>query len=149
MSGKKNLKPIDVPNVKITVAKLFNLMKSLYSSCDQYHLSGGIHGSGLSLDGENLTYVAEDIGRHNTLDKVAGECVIRGNATRGAILLTTGRISYDMMAKASRMEIPIVVSRTSPTLLAQELAQQLGITLVGYVRGDKLRVYSCHSRVIA
>jgi FdhD protein len=84
----------------------------------------------------------EDVGRHNTLDKVRGDCFLRGIDTLGGILLSTGRISSEMLDKAAKMGCPIVASRTSPTSLAVQLARAWNITLVGYLRRGKMLVYA-------
>jgi FdhD protein len=99
-------------------------------------------------DNSSLLAVAEDIGRHNTLDKIMGECLLRKLSTRDKVLITTGRISSEMLSKAARMMTPIVVSRSSPTDRSISLAQELGITLVGYVRGSRLSVYTHNERVL-
>ena len=111
-----------------------------------YRLSGGVHASALS-DTKNLLVVAEDIGRHNTLDKIQGECLLRGLSTRDRLLLSTGRVSSEMLLKAARMQVPVVVSRHSPTGRAISLARDLGIALVGYARGSRLSVYSHPERL--
>jgi len=84
----------------------------------------------------------EDVGRHNTLDKIRGDCFLRGVDTRGGILLTTGRISSEMLNKAAKMGCPIIASRTSPTSLSVRLAQVWNITLVGYLRRGRMLVYA-------
>jgi FdhD protein len=93
--------------------------------------------------------VTEDIGRHNTLDKLYGRCLRDGIPTEGRILLATGRISAEMLSKAARMQTPIVASRSSPTTLSLGLAEAWNMTLVGYVRRDSLNVYTGASRVLA
>jgi FdhD protein len=93
----------------------------------------GVHTAGLA-DGEELLAVVEDVGRHNTIDKLWGKCMVQGIATEGRILLSTGRISSEMLNKAARMGVPLVASRTAPTTLSVALAEAWGLTLVGYVR---------------
>lgn len=122
------------------------LMKQLQEKMELYRLSGGVHTSALS-DTRNLLVVAEDIGRHNTLDKIQGECLVRELSTRDRLLLTTGRVSSEMLLKAAKMQAPVVVSRHSPTGGAVSLARDLGITLVGHVRGRRLVVYSYPERL--
>ncbi len=107
---------------------------------DHRHV-GGFHTAGLS-DGQQLLVIATDIGRHNTLNKVAGECLARNISMQEAILLTTGRVSVEMLGKAARMQTPVVVSFNSPTHLAIELARQWRITLVGYARGTMIHFYN-------
>ena len=98
-------------------------------------------------DAGGLKVIAEDIGRHNTIDKIAGQCLMTGLSIKDGLLLTTGRLSSEILSKATRMETPVVVSRSSPTDRAISLARDLGITLVGYARGDRLSVYTHEERV--
>ena len=112
-----------------------------------YARSRGVHTAALS-DGEKLIVLAEDVGRHNTIDKVRGACLIEQIDPRDKVLLCTGRISSEMVNKAARMGCPIVVSRTTPTSLAVQLAQTWNITMVGYVRGNALNVYTHPGRII-
>lgn len=122
------------------------LMKQFLDKMDLYKYSGGVHTSALANRSE-LLIVAEDIGRHNTLDKIQGECLIREIVTKDLLLLTTGRISSEMLFKAVAMQVPIVVSRHSPTERSVSLALDLGITLVGHARGGRLMVYSYPERL--
>lgn len=130
----------------VTPREVLSLMKQFQTKMELYPLSGGVHTSALSDAGDMLV-VAEDIGRHNTLDKIQGECLLREISTRDALLLTTGRISSEMLLKVARMQTPVVVSRHSPTERAVFLARDLGITLVGHVRGKSLTVYSHPGRL--
>ncbi len=129
-----------------TPEEILSLMKQLNEQAELYRFCGGVHTSALA-DNENLLVVAEDIGRHNTLDKVTGECMLMELSTRDRLLLTTGRISSEMLLKASKMEVPIVISRSSPTDKAISLADELGVTLIGYVRGNRLSAYSHQDRL--
>lgn len=106
----------------------------------------GIHTAALA-DGEQLLVVTEDVGRHNAVDKLWGRCLVEGIATQDRIVLTTGRISSEMLRKAARMRAPIVVSRTSPTTLTLALAEAWNVTVVGYVRRGSLNVYTGLARV--
>jgi FdhD protein len=130
----------------VTPMEVLALMKQLQGQMDLYRLSGGVHASALS-DTENLLVVAEDIGRHNTLDKIQGECLMRGLSTRDRLLLSTGRVSSEMLLKAAKMQAPVIVSRHSPTKSAVSLAHDLGIALVGHARGSRLLVYSHPERL--
>jgi FdhD protein len=129
-----------------TPKEVLSLMKQLQKQMVLYRLCGGVHTSALS-DTNNLIVVAEDIGRHNTLDKIKGECLLKGLSTRDRLLLSTGRISSEMLLKAAKMQIPVVVSRHSPTGSAVSLARDLGIALVGHARGSRLSVYSHAERL--
>ncbi len=133
-------------SLAVTPAQISKLMRYLKKSAEVYRTAGGIHASALS-DGERLLIVAEDVGRHNTLDKIRGECMLRGILTKDRIILTTGRISSEMVNKAVGMETPILISRTSPTDLAVRLADSWGITLVGYARGKRMNIYTHPERI--
>jgi len=118
-----------------------HLIHQLFETQPLYHTTGGVHASALS-DGRRICVSAEDIGRHNTLDKIAGHCLLNRVVMSESVLLTTGRISSDMLRKAARMGISIVISRSSPTSLSITLAEQWGITLIGYARRDRFNVYT-------
>ena len=98
-------------------------------------------------DGRELLLYAEDIGRHNTIDRLAGEALLRGVNLTGMALITSGRVSSEMAAKAALLGVPLIASRTSPTDMAVTICSQAGITLVGYVRGGRFTVYS-HAELI-
>jgi FdhD protein len=120
------------------------LTKAEYTVPAKRTLTSGC-GSGVSFGTQVV--LAEDIGRHNTLDKIMGECLMRGLPTQDCILLTTGRISSEMLIKAARMQTPIVVSRGSPTERAIALGNELGVTVIGYARGSRLSVFSGEERL--
>jgi FdhD protein len=120
---------------------LISLFNRLHTSESLHARAGGIHTAGLTDGGEQML-IAEDIGRHNTIDRLAGASLVNDLSTRGLILITTGRISSEMLRKAYTMGCPIVASRTSPTSLSLQLADAAGITLVGYARRDRLRAYT-------
>jgi FdhD protein len=130
----------------VTPTEVLSLMKQLQEQMELYRLSGGIHTSALS-DTRNLIVVAEDIGRHNTFDKIQGECLLRGLSTKDRLVLSTGRVSSEMLLKVAKMQAPVVVSLTSPTARAVSLALDLGIALVGYARGSRLSVFSHPERL--
>jgi FdhD protein len=123
-------------------------MKDLFAAAVHYKTSRGIHGAALT-DGERLLVVAEDVGRHNAVDKIKGAALRQGIPTEDRILLSTGRISSEMLLKAARMGVPLVASRTSPTEMAVALAEQLNITVCGYVRTDGLNLYAGHALVLS
>jgi len=129
-----------------TPKEVLSLVKQLQEQMALYRLCGGVHASALS-DTKNLLVVAEDIGRHNTLDKIQGECLLKGLSTKDRLLLSTGRLSSEMLLKAAKMQVPVVVSRHSPTGSAVSLAYDLGISLVGHAHGNSLSVYSHPERL--
>ncbi len=120
---------------------IFTLMHELTKKADQYRSHGGIHSAAIGRNGALLLY-AEDLGRHNTFDRIAGEALFKSIDMTGAELVTSGRVSTEMVAKASLMGISVIASRTSPTDMAVKLCDQAGICLIGYVRGGAFTVYS-------
>jgi FdhD protein len=135
-------------DTKIRPEKLADLLAQLQDRDSLYARARGVHTSGLS-DGEQLMITAEDVGRHNTIDRLHGECLLQGIDPPGLILLATGRISSEMIHKAARMGCPIVASRTSPTSLSVGLAREWNITLCGYVRRNRMNVYAHPERLMA
>ncbi|QLQ05623.1 MAG: formate dehydrogenase accessory sulfurtransferase FdhD [Anaerolineae bacterium] len=116
------------------------LLQALQKSALLYHEARGIHTSGLA-DGERLLLVAQDVGRHNTIDRLWGKCLLHGQSPADLILLSTGRISSEMLNKAAKMRS----DRCQPYVAHRPLdraARAWNVTLIGYVRGDSLRVYS-------
>jgi FdhD protein len=111
-----------------------------------YSRTRGVHTAAL-VRGDEIIALAEDVGRHNTVDKVVGLCLLSSQETRGSILLTTGRISSEMLRKGAMMGCPLVASRNSPTSMSVAMAKEWNITLVGYVRRDSLRVYAHPERL--
>lgn len=130
----------------LTPQDIFRLVSELFKSQVLFQATGGVHTSILS-DGQAILAAAEDIGRHNTLDKIAGRCLLDGIAPSRSILLTTGRVSSEMLQKAARIGALVVISLSSPSSLSIELAQRYGITLVGYARRDRFNVYTYPERV--
>jgi FdhD protein len=133
--------------LRISPAQLAARMRDLFAAAVLYKASRGIHGAAL-CDGDALLLVAEDVGRHNAVDKIKGEALLRGISTVDRVLLSTGRVSSEMLLKAARMGVPIVASRTSPTEMAVGLAEQLNITVCGYVRPDSLNLYAGEGLVV-
>ncbi len=120
---------------------IFARMRELNDSARLYQQVRGVHTSILG-NTEKLLISAEDIGRHNTIDKLAGKALQSGIDTRDRIMVTSGRISSEMLSKARLMGVPIVASRTAPTSVTVNLATAWNICVVGYVRQNGMRVYT-------
>ena len=97
--------------------------------------------------GGDLLTLQEDVGRHNAIDKVIGYCLLLGISLRDRILVATGRASHDMVTKSVRVGIPIIVSISAATALAAQIAEDRGATLIGYLRGRRMSVYTHPWRV--
>lgn len=121
-------------------------METLLDTAAGYKEHGGTHAAGL-FGADGLELLVEDIGRHNTVDRIAGEALLGDRETAGKAILTSGRISSEMLVKASRLGIGVVASRTSPTELAVSLAEEAGIALLGYVRRGQLQLFCDAGRV--
>lgn len=137
--------PLD-EELTITPKALHAVFNRLQEKDSLYARSRGVHTAGL-VDNDEILALAEDVGRHNTIDKLVGYCLLRGIETRGRLLLATGRVSSEMVRKSVLMRCPIIASRNSPTSLSIQLARAWNITLVGYVRRGGLRVYSVPHRL--
>ncbi len=132
----------------VTPNQIVSLMRALNGAAELYHDVRGVHTSALS-DGDQVLHVAQDIGRHNTIDRLRGITLRADIDTSDMILLASGRISSEMLSKAANMGVAIVCSRTSPTSLSVRLAEAWNMTVIGYVRGGQFRVYTAKQRVSA
>jgi FdhD protein len=133
-------------DMRIAPEKLVELFNQLHTPGSLHARAGGVHSAGLA-DGKEILVMVEDIGRHNTLDRLMGSCMLSGIETEGRILLATGRISSEMLHKGANMGCPIIASRKSPTSMSIEMANNWNITLVGYARRGTLRVYTHPERL--
>jgi len=121
---------------------LLELMNTLNDLTEHYRSHGGIHSAAIGDCDGTLLLHAEDIGRHNTFDRVAGEAMYLGLDLQDKMLVTSGRVSTEMVAKAAKLGVGLIASRTSPTDKAIDLCNQAGITLVGYVRGKNMDIFT-------
>lgn len=134
-------------NVKITYSQVLNLVKLVEAKGEIFKRTGGVHGCGI-CNLEEVLIFHEDIGRHNALDKVFGEASAKNIELNDKIVVTSGRITSEILLKCLKREIPIIISRSAPTDLAIRLARESGITVIGFVRGSRINVYSGEERII-
>lgn len=129
-----------------TIAGLPDRLRGAQCGFDE---TGGLHAAGLFDAGGALLDVAEDVGRHNAVDKVVGRALIREQLPMAdAILCVSGRTSFEIVQKAAAAGVPIVAAVSAPSSLAIELAERFGITLVGFVRGGAFNVYAGVERIV-
>jgi FdhD protein len=148
ISSYKPAKLISHNGRQVSAEQIGQLIEALSGAQALYKKTGGVHTSALS-DGKHILQAAEDIGRHNTLDKLAGYCMLKRINPKSSVILTTGRISSEMMQKSARMGASLVISRTSPSSLSVQMADQWGITLIGYARRDRFTVYTHAERILS
>ncbi|MEL7566381.1 MAG: formate dehydrogenase accessory sulfurtransferase FdhD [Dehalobacterium sp.] len=120
-------------------------MAALERKSEIFKLTGGVHSAALA--GKSLLLMYDDIGRHNAVDKVFGAMILQNINTDNKCLILSGRVSSEIVIKAARANIPLILSRAAPTDLAIDLAEELGISLIGFVRENKLNIYSHSERV--
>lgn len=132
----------------ITVRQVFALMKEFQQHSEVYRATHGVHSAAL-CDAEKIIVFTDDMGRHNAIDKIFGQCLWEEIPTDDKIVFTTGRISSEVLLKIARRSVPMIVSKSAPSDMAIRTALDMGITLVGKVRGRKMLVYSNSWRIVA
>jgi len=132
--------------IQIEPEKLFSLFKIFQEESVLYRTTGCIHASALANENEIL-FIAEDVGRHNAVDKVIGWALLNKIPFEGKIIIVSGRISSEMALKTAKWKIPIIVSRTAPTSLAVEISEKAGLTVIGFLRGNRFNIYTHPERV--
>ncbi|HZJ76923.1 MAG TPA: formate dehydrogenase accessory sulfurtransferase FdhD [Oscillospiraceae bacterium] len=125
----------------IYVHEIKELMEQFDKRSGLFHATGGVHACAI-CNKNNIIYFEEDIGRHNALDKVLGRALTDNMNFNDKMVLTSGRISSEMLMKAVKRGIAVVISRSAPTSLAVQMARELNIVLAGFVRGEKMNIYS-------
>ena len=134
-------------NLSAKPEQLADLMQQMLLGADSYKRARGIHTAVLA-ENEQVLLQVEDVGRHNCLDKLCGAALKQEIETKDKILLSSGRISSEMINKARRLQTPIVCSRTSPTSLSVALAEAWNMTIVAYVRNKRMRIYTHPERIL-
>ena len=130
----------------VSVDEITSLMREFQHRSELYRNTGGVHSAAL-CDSSGILVFAEDVGRHNAIDKIFGRCLLEDIKTEGRIVVTSGRISSEILLKVARRSIPVIVSKSAPTDLGVKLAGDLGITLLGFVRGKRMNVYANEWRI--
>ena len=139
--------PID-SNIRINGEKIIAAMHWLQTCSDLHNQTGGVHSAAASINGSLPRFHIDDIGRHNAVDKVIGTLLLNQADTREILLFTTGRISSEILHKARRLSIPILASRGAPTHQSVLLAEEMGITIAGFIRRTNFAVFTHPERII-
>ena len=125
----------------ISADEVFALVDKFQHSSEVYLATHGVHSAAL-CDKESMLVCSEDIGRHSAIDKIFGRCLLEDIATDGRVMVTSGRVTSEILHKVARRGVPIIISISAPTSLGVKIADELGITLIGSVRGKKMNVYT-------
>ncbi|CRG03243.1 formate dehydrogenase accessory protein [Streptococcus pneumoniae] len=134
--------------ITITPQQVLNMMTRLQSASTIFKQTGGLHNAAIS-DGDTFFEHRQDIGRHNALDKLYGFCIQNHIPVRNKVLIFSGRISSEILIKAAKIGVGVILSKSAPTTLAIQLAHDLNITAVGFIRDGNFNVYSHPERIKA
>lgn len=134
-------------DIRVTAAHVLRLSAELEERSRLFHRTGGVHNAALA-DGTGIILFHEDIGRHNTLDKILGQCFLEGIDLTDKIIVFSGRVSSEILLKTAKMGVSLLISRSAPTDLALQRAEKLGITVVGFAREDRFNIYTHGERII-
>ncbi len=133
--------------IRVAEDVIYSIGAELTRRQEIFRGTGGTHGAGIFSTGGEAAVVAEDVGRHNALDKAVGWCALRGISLQDKIMVLSGRISYEMALKTSRVGIPVLVSMAAPTSLGLRIAEAAGLTVVGFSDGKRFNLYTHMRRI--
>jgi len=133
--------------LKININTIFKLFKEFQERSELFLSTGGVHSAAL-CDKMEIIALAEDIGRHNAVDKIIGYAFLENISMEDKILLLSGRTSSEIVLKAIKAGVPVLVSRAAPTDMAVRIARESKITMIGFLRGQRLNIYSQPERII-
>ena len=135
--------------INIDLKTVYEFMNVNLNSSKLFHETGGVHCAAIyDVKNNKSIVIREDVARHNALDKAIGYCIKNDISLNDKILFMSSRISFNMASKAAKAQIPIIIAKSSPTNLAIELCKKLNITLTGFVRGKRMKIYANPERII-
>jgi len=145
---RKRIPPVS-DDTRVPLSIVLGLPDAVRSAQPVFDATGGLHGVGLFTPDGVLSLVREDVGRHNAVDKVIGAELRAGRASlAGTVMLLSGRAGFELVQKAAIARIPVLCSVSAPSALAVDLADEVGMTLVGFVRGGSANVYTHPRRIV-
>lgn len=145
LNDAREMRPVEA-KLSVSAEQICRLSRKLEDSSLLFAATGGAHAAALCTQ-DDILLLFEDIGRHNALDKIFGRCFLGGIETDDKLIVFSGRVSSEILVKVARMRVSVLVARGAPTDLALEMAEGLGITVVGFARGEKMNVYTHRERV--
>lgn len=143
----RTVKPIETRKRVLSIDDCFRLMEMMQESSTIFQETGGVHNAAL-CDENGIVVARTDIGRHNALDKIYGYCLKNSITLEDKVIVFSGRISSEVLLKVAKIKCGVVLSKSAPTELALRLAQELGITAVGFIRKRALNIYTNPERII-
>lgn len=132
--------------IKVKTQTIYTIMAKNLEHSETFRKTGSVHSVAI-FDDENTVVIMEDVARHNALDKAIGYCFLNDIPLNDKILVVSGRISTEMATKAKNAGVPVILSKSAPTSLSVQTAHDAGITLVGFVRSEKMNVYTHPNRI--
>lgn len=138
---------INDDDIKVNVSDIYETMENHLNLSQVFKNTAGVHCVGI-YENNKLVVAFEDVARHNALDKVIGHCLLNNIPLNNKILFVSGRFSFEMLKKSARVKIPVIVAKSATTSLVVEAAKKLNITLVGFVRGQKMNIYANEHRIL-
>jgi FdhD protein len=137
---------VGVLDPRMSLDDIRQLLKAFRKISSLYLETGGVHSAALA-NGKEILSFSEDIGRHNAVDKLIGKAFLNSVSMENKILITSGRVTSEIMTKAGRNHFPILMSRAAPSCMAISYAEDMGITLIGFARGERMNIYSWPKRI--
>ena len=153
MGGRLSLRPSLSPKHRnnrqtfcVAGSNIIELMRRFQTHSSEFMQTGGVHSAALCNEKEIL-FFKEDLGRHNALDKIIGEALLNGSELQDKLVLTSGRIPTEILRKVVVCEIPLIASVSAPTYQAVQLARKAEVTVIGFVRNNRMNIYSGQERI--
>ncbi len=140
-------------DLTVSIGEIRHLLKDFRERSELYRTTACVHSAALckvasgNHGSPEIVVFAEDLGRHNAVDKVFGYSLLNGVSTEDKVLIVSGRVSSEVLQKAALRNVPVVMSRTAPTSFSVEMAERAGITLIGFARRERMNIYSNDWRV--
>lgn len=133
-------------DIVLEANKIYKFMEKNLNNSDVFKQTGGVHSIAIA-DTKEVIIICEDVARHNAMDKAIGKALLNNVYLKDKVIVLSGRVSLEMILKSAKMQIPIIISKSAPTNLSVALANKLNITLVGFVRNNKMNIYSGDQRI--